>query len=55
MQILHTHNKDAHLNTIEKFYVYKEASTDNHLNDKHTVPNSQIFHTIVSDFREEGH
>jgi hypothetical protein len=30
MQILHTHNKGAHLNTIEKFYIYKEASTDNH-------------------------
>ena len=55
MQILHTHNKGAHLNTIEKFYIFKEASTSNHLNDHHTVPNSKIFLTILNDFREENH
>jgi len=50
MQILHTHNKGAHLNTIEKFYMFKEASTNNHLNDDHTIPNSKIFQTILNDF-----
>jgi hypothetical protein len=55
MQILHTHNKGAHLNTIERFYIFKEASTNNHLNDDHTVPNSKIFQTILNDFLEESH
>jgi hypothetical protein len=55
MQILHTHNKGAHLNTIEKFYIFKEASTNNHLNDDHTIPNSKIFQTILNNFREENH
>lgn len=27
--------KDAHLNTMERFYIHKEASFDNQLNDKH--------------------
>jgi len=55
MQILHTHNKAAHFNTIEKFYIFKEASISNHLNDQHTFPNSKIFQTILNDFREESH
>jgi hypothetical protein len=55
MQILHTHNKGALLNTIEKSYIFKEASTNNHLNDQHTVPNSQIFQTILNDFQKESH
>ena len=48
MQILHTHNKDAHLNTIERFYIFKKASTNNHLNDNHTIPNSKIFHKDIT-------
>jgi hypothetical protein len=55
MQILHTHNKGALLNTNEKFYIFKEASTNNHLNDNHTVPYSKIFQTILNDFWEESH
>ena len=55
MQILHTHNKGAHLNTIKKFYIFKGASISNHLNDHHTVPNSKIFQNILNDFREESH
>ena len=52
---MHTHNKGAHLTTIEKFYIFKEASTNNHLNDDQTVPNSKVFQTILNDFREESH
>jgi hypothetical protein len=40
MQILHTQNKGAHLNTTEGFHIFKEASTNNHLTDDHTIPNS---------------
>jgi hypothetical protein len=55
MQILHTCNKAAHFNTIEKFYIFEEATTNNHLNDDHTVPKSKIFQIILNDFREERH
>ena len=55
MQILHTQNKGAHLNTIEGFHIFKEASTNNHLIDDHTIPNSKILQTILNDFLEENH
>jgi len=51
-KILHIQNKGAHLNTIEQFHIFKEASTNNHLKDDHTVPNSKIFQTILNDFLE---
>jgi hypothetical protein len=55
MKILHTREKSAHLNTIEKFYIFKEASKHNYLKDDHTIPKSKIFQTILNDFVEEGH
>jgi len=55
IRILHTQGKGAHLNTIEKFYIFKEACTHNHLNNDHTIPNSKIFQTILNDFLEESH
>jgi spore germination protein YaaH len=54
LKILHTQKKDAHLNTTECFYIFKEASTHNHLNDPHTVPSSSIFQIILSDFIGEN-
>jgi hypothetical protein len=47
MQILQHHRKSAHLNTLERFYIHKEAATDNHLNDEHTVLPNKIFNAIV--------
>jgi hypothetical protein len=47
MQILQHHRKSAHLNTLERFYIHKEAATDNHLNDEHTVLPNKIFDTIM--------
>jgi hypothetical protein len=35
---LQTQKKGPHLNTIERFYIYKEAPKDNQLNDENTVP-----------------
>ena len=54
MQILRLHRKGNHLNTLERFYIYKEPSSTNHLNDDHTIPNNQIFKTILSNFLEEN-
>jgi hypothetical protein len=51
-QILHTQKKGTLLNNIERFHIFKEASTHNHLNDPHTIPSSSIFQAILDDFTE---
>jgi len=38
MQILQFQEKVIHLNAVENFYIYKEASTNNHLNDTPQFP-----------------
>jgi hypothetical protein len=43
----HIHGKGPHLNTLERFYIHKEASLNNHLNDDHTVIPSRFFDTIL--------
>jgi len=54
MEILQYQKKGIHLNTVEHFYIYKEAFVNNHLNDEHTVPSSKIFKTILKDFHRQG-
>jgi len=49
MQIIHLQKKGRHLNTIERFHIYKEAQKDNHLNDDLTVtPTNKISDTIIT-------
>jgi hypothetical protein len=36
-----------HLNTLERFYIHKEAARNNHLNDDHTITPNKIFDTIL--------
>jgi hypothetical protein len=49
MEIIHLQKKGRHLNTIEKFHIYKEACKGNHLNDDLTVtPTNKIFGTIIT-------
>jgi hypothetical protein len=50
MEILQYQKKGIHLNTIERFYIYKEASVNSHLNNEHAIPSSKIFKTILKDF-----
>jgi hypothetical protein len=50
MEIQQHQKRGMHLNTVERFYIYKEASVNNHLNDEHTIPSSKIFETILKDF-----
>jgi hypothetical protein len=47
IQILQFQNKEAHLNTIEKFYIYKDFSEINHLNDEQNISPNKIFDTIL--------
>jgi hypothetical protein len=41
-------NKGAHLNTVEKYYIYTEYTKDNHLNDNQTIFPNKIFDTILN-------
>lgn len=34
------------MNTVERYYIYKEAMHDNHLNDQHTITRNKIFEKI---------
>jgi len=47
MQVL-WQNKGAHLNTVEKYYIYTEYTKDNHLNDNQTIFPSKIFDAILN-------
>jgi len=47
MQIIQYQNKGNHLNTIERFYIYKEFNKDNHLNDEHNISPNSIFDTLL--------
>ena len=47
MDIMNITNKGKMLNTMEKFYIYKETKIDKQLNDKCTVKSSKIFETLI--------
>jgi hypothetical protein len=47
MEILQTTFKGPMLNTLEKFYIYRETVFDNQLNDKNTVAPKAIFDYIL--------
>ena len=48
MQMLQCQNKGAHLNTIERYYIYREFTKSNHLNDEHTISPSKIFEALLA-------
>jgi hypothetical protein len=47
MSILYYKKKVKHVDTMEKFYIYRETKDNNQLNDKHTVIYNSIFETII--------
>jgi hypothetical protein len=47
MDIMYVTNKGTMMNTIEKFYIYRETGLDNQLNDKLTVQPNAIFKTLM--------
>jgi len=54
MQILQFQTKGMHLTTIERFYIYKEASINNHLNDDHMIPNKKILRPFSKNFKGQA-
>jgi hypothetical protein len=47
MSVLKIQRKGPYLNTLERFYIHKEASLNNHLNDDHIVIPNRVFDTIL--------
>jgi hypothetical protein len=47
MNVLHITDKDQIINTIEKYYIYRETKMNNQINDKLTVQPNAIFETII--------
>jgi len=47
MHITHVTNKGKMLDTLKKFYIYRETEANNQINDKLTVQNNAVFETIV--------
>jgi hypothetical protein len=47
MQVLQYQNKGAHLNTIERYFIYKEFYENNQLNDEHNISPNKIFDALL--------
>ena len=47
MNIVHYEKKGKMLDNFEKYYIYKEAKSDNQLNDRLAIQNNPIFETII--------
>jgi hypothetical protein len=47
MDVVYVGNKGSHLNTMEKFYIYKETTKGNQINDKNTVPTNKLFDVVI--------
>jgi hypothetical protein len=43
-------SKERLMNTLEKFYIFRETKLNNQLNDKLTVKSNDIFDTIVQQY-----
>jgi hypothetical protein len=50
MEVPYTRKKGKQMDTLEKFYIFKETHGNNQINDRNTVKPNPIFDTVV---REE--
>jgi hypothetical protein len=48
LQVLHIQNKGPHLNTLERFHIYKEQKTGTILNDNHMDHYNPIFEFMTT-------
>jgi hypothetical protein len=47
MDIIHITNKGRMMDTLERYYIYKEKKSNNQINDKPTVKTNALFQFIV--------
>jgi len=55
MDIIHITNKGKMMDTLERFYIYKETKSNKQINDKLTVKATAIFQTVVHEDPYRGH
>jgi hypothetical protein len=48
MSVLHISNIGCMMNTIERYYIYKETSHHNQINDRHNVLPNAIFEVVLN-------
>jgi len=54
MSVIHFERKGKMLDTLEKFYIYRETKNRNQINDRLTVQSNLIFKTIVRHSPQRG-
>jgi transposase-like protein len=54
MDVLHTTRKGKYMDTVEKFYIYKETWKNNQINDKNTVKPNAIFEVLLGPHNTKG-
>jgi hypothetical protein len=54
METLHTTGKGRMMDTLERFYVFRETKINNQINDRLTIKPNVIFETIVQKIPIEG-
>jgi hypothetical protein len=54
MEITHVTNKEKLMDTMEKFYIYRETKLNNKINGKLTIKSNVIFETIVQEYPHRG-
>jgi len=47
MEVLYITKKGNTMDTIEKFYIYKETKNGNHINDKNTIKPNRIYDAVI--------
>jgi len=52
---IHIANKGRMLDTLERFYIYRETQHDNQINDKLTVKSNAIFAALVQNDPHRAH
>jgi len=55
MDIIHITNNAKMMDTLERFYIYKETKSNNQINDKLTVKANAIFETVIHKDPYGGH
>jgi len=54
MNIIHYERRGKMLDTLEKFYIYRETKNGNQINDRPTVQSNPIFETIMKHSPQGG-
>ena len=54
MDMVHVTNKGKMMDTLERYYIYKETKSNNQINTKLTVKPNAIFETLIHEAPYRG-